>query len=108
MGVLRDRVLQNKQDRTTNDLQADGRVMRAQLRNHKQLSGKRKTVTVPAAAADGTPGTAVVIHGLGYVPRGFTIELGDNNAITLSERTKTQLALANAATAEASLTLWIY
>lgn len=102
MGILRDRVLENKQERTTNDLQADGRAMRAQLRSHQQLSGKRRAVTAVGA------GQTTVIHGLGYVPRGWNIELGNNNQITLVSKDDEKLVLANAAAADAALTLWIY
>ncbi len=102
MPIIRDRVQQNVQDRVINEAQADTREMRRNLRLHRQLSGRRRTVTIAATSS------ATILHGLGYVPRGWTIEAGNNNAITATTTDQQRLILANAAATPATLTVWIY
>lgn len=102
MAVIRDRVLQNTHKRTTNDLQEDSRSTKRTLRMVRQLSGKRRQVTIGAASS------TTIIHGLSYVPRGYQIEDGDNNAITMTASDRTDITFANAGAGAVTITVWIY
>ena len=102
MPILRDRVQQNVQDRVVNESQADTREMRRSLRLHRQLSGKRRELTIAATSSE------VVVHGLGYIPRGWQVESGNNNAITVTRSDKESITFANGAATEAAITVWIY
>jgi hypothetical protein len=102
MAVIRDRVLQNTHKRTTNELQEDSRSTKRSLRMVRQLAGKRRQVTIAATSS------ATVLHLLGYVPRGYQIESGDNNSITMTASDREKITFANAAANPATITVWIY